>query len=196
MKKLLVLISLLLATNTWGEAIGLNCKVKGFESKTLYEWDCSYKYEDISRKEKKLFDKNNPYGSSCNYPERNLLIHPEKKWVASDFPNMGWGESEKIYVRGTNEEEYRWRFCLYDAMTIEKADCSVAYHIARVFSINRLNLGLTESTFIGDSLTQSIERRYRGKRYWQCTKVETNELLEKHNKVLKGKKEIKDKFKL
>lgn len=81
-------------------------------------------------------------------------------------------------------------------MTIEKADCSVAYYIARVFSINRLNLVLTESTYIGDSLTQSVDKRYRGKRYWQCTKLETNDLLEKHIKALKRKEEIKDKFKL
>ena len=57
MKKLLLLLSLLLVTNAWGEAIGLNCKVKGFQSQTYYKWDCSDKYEDLSRKEKKLFDK-------------------------------------------------------------------------------------------------------------------------------------------
>ena len=88
MKQIILIASLLMAGGVWGEAIGLNCKVKGFEAKTLYEWDCSNKYEDLSRKEKKLFDKNNPYKSisrSCGFPERNLLIHPEKKWVASDF---------------------------------------------------------------------------------------------------------------
>mgnify|MGYP006097447023 CR=1 FL=1 len=202
-KKIILITSLIISGSFFSEdlldeTVALNCKVEVVISTNLKQWDCSNKVENLSRKEKKNLKKEFEFlpPSTCEAPDRYILFFKDQKKVASDFPGF-WGDrTVDLFVAGSDEQNYEWEACSKNKGSVfqqENANCGDYYDFGYTFSLNRTDLKLRASTFLG-KLPSGERFRYATIR--QCEIIDAKNLLKKHNEILESREKRKEKYRI